>query len=138
MITKNGDDQIMDPASKSLDQDRNGDDHSEMVMIKAMLAIIRTWITKRESVMITEKSDSDDQKSIVMITEESGPMVMISEDRVQRAPAYLEPACVATTTLTTTQGIIIIVTRPKPAYGRQDLAGVSLRAHGHSAWVDRK
>ena len=34
---KNGDYQIMDPASKSLDQDRNGDDHSEMVMmIKAM------------------------------------------------------------------------------------------------------
>ena len=58
---KNGDHQIMDPASKSLDQDRNGDDHSEMVMmIKAMLAIIRTWITKRESVMITEESDSDD------------------------------------------------------------------------------
>ena len=109
MITKNGDYQIMDPASKSLDQDRNGDDHSEMVMIKAMLAIIRTWITKRESVMITEESDSDDQKSIVMITEESGPMVMISEDRVQRAPAYLEPACVATTTLTTTPGIIIII-----------------------------
>ena len=67
MITKNGDDQIMDPASKSHDQDRNGDDHSEMVMIMAMLAIIRTWITKRESVMITEESDSDDQKSIVMI-----------------------------------------------------------------------
>ena len=66
MIMKNGDHQIMDPASKSLDQDRHGDDHSEMVMIKAMLAIIRTWITKRESVMITEKSDSDDQKSIVM------------------------------------------------------------------------
>ena len=57
----------MDPASKSHDQDRNGDDHSEMVMIKAILAIIRTWITKRESLMITEKSDSDDQKSIVMI-----------------------------------------------------------------------
>ena len=64
---KNGDYQIMDPASKSLDQDRNGDDHSEMVMTKAMLASIRTWITKRESVTITEKSDSDDQKSIVMI-----------------------------------------------------------------------
>jgi len=42
-----------------------------------------------------------------MITEESGPMVMISEDRVQRAPAYLEPACVATTTLTTAPAIII-------------------------------
>ena len=66
MITKNGDHQIMDPASKSHDQDRNGDDHSEMVMmIKAMLAIIGTWITKRERV--TEKSDSDDQKLIVMI-----------------------------------------------------------------------
>ena len=57
IITKNGDHQIMDPASKCLDQDRNGDDHSEMVMmIKAMLAMIRTWITKRKRVMITGKS----------------------------------------------------------------------------------